>query len=314
VAIGGDRAGGYEVAKEQLLRPLDDHNPDAVLAVLEEEILRQSNALGIGPMGFGGASTLAACKMAALGRLPASYFVTVAYECWALRRLGVLLDGRTGTIVRWLHQADERPARLSATDHLPRTGREIPVTAPLSERRARDLRVGDVVLLNGVIHTGRDRLHHHLLTHPAPLDLEGGVLYHCGPVALNELGTWTITAAGPTTSIREEPYQADVIRRFGLRAVVGKGGMGKKTLAALQENGAVYLSAIGGAAQYYARCIDGVEGVDFLEWGVPEAMWHIRVRDFPAVVTMDATGQSLHAGVEESSAQALARLREPAPA
>jgi fumarate hydratase class I len=90
--------------------------------------------------------------------------------------------------------------------------------------------------------------------------------------------------------------------------------MGKKTLAALQEKGAVYLSAIGGAAQYYARCIDGVEGVDFLEWGVPEAMWHLRVRDFPVVVTMDASGNSLHAGVEESSAQVLAGLREPAPA
>src|SRR5690606_18596166 len=133
-------------------------------------------------------------------------------------------------------------------------------------------------------------------------------LYHCGPVAVQENGTWTIKAAGPTTSIREEPYQADVIRRYGVRAVIGKGGMGAKTLAALRECGAVYLNAVGGAAQFYAKTIDAVEGVSLLEFGTPEAMWHLRVTDFPAIVTMDAHGNSLHKDVEEASAEKLAEL------
>jgi fumarate hydratase class I len=106
---------------------------------------------------------------------------------------------------------------------------------------------------------------------------------------------WRVTAAGPTTSIREEPYQADVIRRFGVRAIIGKGGMGKKTLAALKEFGAVYLHAIGGAAQFYARCLPKVTGVYLLEeLGVPEAMWNFVARDMVAIVTMDAHGNSLH--------------------
>ena len=120
-----------------------------------------------------------------------------------------------------------------------------------------------------------------------------------------------MTAAGPTTSIREEPYQADIIKKFGIRAVIGKGGMGGKTLAALKEQGAVYLNAIGGAAQFYAQCITAVDGVDFLEFGTPEAMWHIRVKDFPAIVTMDAHGNSLHADVEKSSAKELAKFADP---
>jgi fumarate hydratase class I len=119
---------------------------------------------------------------------------------------------------------------------------------------------------------------------------------------------WRVTAAGPTTSIREEPYQADVIKRYGVRAVVGKGGMGAKTLAALREAGAVYLNAIGGAAQFYARTITSVDGVSLLEFGTPEAMWHLTVEDFPAVVTMDAHGNSLHKDVEQASATALAGI------
>jgi fumarate hydratase class I len=161
------------------------------------------------------------------------------------------------------------------------------------------------------MYTGRDAVHHYLMKNDPPVDLRGQVLYHCGPVVLKENGGWRIAAAGPTTSIREEPYEADVIRRFGLRAVMGKGGMGAKTLAALQEYGAVYLNAIGGAAQYYARCIEAVEGVDLLDLGTPEAMWHLRVKDFPAIVTMDASGRSLHADVEGASAAILKTMAEP---
>jgi fumarate hydratase class I len=125
---------------------------------------------------------------------------------------------------------------------------------------------------------------------------------------LKEGDGWRINAAGPTTSIREEPYQGDVLRRYGVRAVIGKGGMGARTLAAMQETGAVYLNAIGGAAQFYARCIERVAGVSLLDFGIPEAMWHLDVKDFPAIVTMDAHGNSLHKDVEEDSARALAAL------
>lgn len=311
VAIGGDRASGHHHAKLQLFRPLDDVNPDQGLARLEDEVVRQANTLEIGTMGFGGAVTLMGCKATALNRLPACFFVTVSYNCWALRRLGVLLDAKTGSIERWLYKQDTPAVRLFREAKAPLTGHEVRLTTPLSEAQVRGLKVGDVVLLSGVIHTGRDALHHHLLTHDSPVDLQGGALYHCGPVAVREGDRWVIGAAGPTTSIREEPYQAEILRRFGVRAIIGKGGMGSGTLAALNEQGAVYLSAIGGAAQYYADRIKAVLGVDFLDFGMPEAMWHLRVEDFPTIVTMDSWCGSLHADVERASAKKLAGLATP---
>src|SRR5262249_34729934 len=186
--------------------------------------------------------------------------------------------------------------------------REIALEAPLSDADVRRLRVGDVVLVSGPMYTGRDAVHAHLMKHEAPVDLHGSVLYHCGPVVVKDGDRWRVTAAGPTTSIREEPYQGEIIKRFGVRAVIGKGGMGAKTLAALKEHGAVYLNAIGGAAQFYARAIEQVDGVSLLEFGTPEAMWHLTVKDFPAIVTMDAHGNSLHRDVEQASGAHLAAI------
>jgi fumarate hydratase class I len=191
------------------------------------------------------------------------------------------------------------------------TGKERELVAPLTEEQVRTLKVGDVVLITGEIYTGRDAVHSYLMKHDSPVDLSGSVLYHCGPVVMKENGGYRITAAGPTTSIREEPYQADIIKRYRVRAVIGKGGMGKRTLEGMRESGAVYLNAIGGAAQYYARCIERVLDVNLLEFGIPEAMWHLQVRNFPAIVTMDAHGNSLHADVERASAMMLERLAEP---
>ena len=311
VCIGGDRTSGYEHAKLQLFRTLDDVNPDPRLRELEAYILNASNALGIGTMGFGGGVTLIGCKIGAINRLPASFFVSVAYDCWAFRRLGVVLDAGTGAIRRWLYKDDAPVEAMAGTEGFARTGKEIPIGPPLSEADVSRLRVGDVVLISGLLYTGRDAVHHHLMRHPPPADLRGQILYHCGPVVLKEGDRWRITAAGPTTSIREEPYEADIIGRCGLRAVMGKGGMGAKTLAALKEHGAVYLNAIGGAAQYYARCIEKVEGVDLLDFGLPEAMWRLRVREFPAIVTMDAHGHSLHADVQDASADVLKTFAAP---
>jgi fumarate hydratase class I len=309
VCIGGDRTSGYVHAKEQLFRTLDDVNPDPRLAELEASIMGEVNKLGIGAMGFGGRTSLIGCKIGVLNRLPASFFVSVAYDCWAFRRLGVLLDGRTGEIKQWLYRDPATPvAAMADQAGFQRTGREVVLRTPLTEEQVRSLRVGDVVLISGRVNTGRDAVHAHLMKHDPPIDLRGSVLYHCGPVVAKEGSGWRVTAAGPTTSIREEPYQADIIRRYGVRAVIGKGGMGGKTLAALKEAGAVYLNAIGGAAQFYARAIDGVEGVSLMEFGTPEAMWHLTVTDFPAIVTMDAHGNSLHKDVEQASAAELATM------
>ena len=309
VCIGGDRTSGYVGAKEQLFRTLDDVNPDPRLADLEAAIMGEVNKLGVGAMGFGGRVSLIGCKIGVLNRLPASFFVSVAYDCWAFRRLGVVIDAQTGEIRRWLYRDPAKPvAAMADQAGFRRTGREVVLTTPLFEAQVRDLKVGDVVLVSGRAFTGRDAVHHHLMNHEPPVDLRGAVLYHCGPVVARDGEGWKVTAAGPTTSIREEPYQADVIRRYGVRAVIGKGGMGARTLAALAECGAVYLNAIGGAAQFYARTIKAVEGVSLMEFGTPEAMWHLRIEDFPAIVTMDAHGNSLHKDVEQASAQELAAI------
>jgi fumarate hydratase class I len=313
VCVGGDRTTGYQHAKEQLFRTLDDTNPIPELARLEDYVMQTANTLGIGAMGFGGNATLIGCKIGVQNRLPASFFVSVAYDCWAFRRLGVVLDAKTGAIKRWLYRDDKEPAIKMAAGSaggFVRTGKEKVLRAPITEEQIRELKVGDVVLISGEVFTGRDAVHAHLMKNDPPADLNGSVLYHCGPVVLKN-GHYQIKAAGPTTSIREEPYQGEIIKRYGVRAVMGKGGMGAKTLAALKEHGAVYLNAIGGAAQYYAKCIDEVIDVNLLEFGIPEAMWRLRVTDFPAIVTMDAHGNSLHADVEKASAAVLATLAEP---
>ncbi len=184
---------------------------------------------------------------------------------------------------------------------------------PVTEERIRELEVGDFVELTGRMITGRDAAHKWLMEahrdDVAPY-MKDTVIYHCGPVvAHNDDGSWDFVAAGPTTSIREEPYQADVIGRYGLRGVIGKGGMGAKTLAGLGEHGAVYLHAIGGAAQVLARAIPKVERVFMLdEFGVPEALWVIRVDKFPVVVSMDSHGRSLHDEVEAGSQAKLDEL------
>jgi len=309
VCIGGDRTSGYVNAKEQLFRTLDDVNPDTRLAELEATIMGTVNTLGIGTMGFGGNVSLIGCKIGMLNRLPASFFVSVAYDCWAFRRLGVRLDAQTGSIKRWLYRDPATPViPMIDQEGFVRTGRQIPIAAPLDDATVRSLKVGDVVLVSGRMYTGRDAVHAHLMKHEPPVDLRGSVLYHCGPVVRKEGDGWKITAAGPTTSIREEPYQAEILRRYGVRAVVGKGGMGARTLQGLKESGAVYLNAVGGAAQFYARCIERTDGVSLTEFGTPEAMWHLWVKDFPAIVTMDAHGNSLHKDLETESAAKLQAL------
>jgi fumarate hydratase class I len=188
----------------------------------------------------------------------------------------------------------------------------IALTRPFTETKIRALRVGDEVEITGVLFTGRDALHKYLHDGgalPPEVDLREGILYHCGPVVLkDERGDWKVVAAGPTTSAREEPYQAQIIRQVGLRAVIGKGGMGDRTLAACRDHGCVYLHAVGGAAQVLAERVTRVRGVYLLEeFGSPEAVWELEVDRFPAVVTMDAHGGSLHRDVLAASEAELAK-------
>jgi fumarate hydratase class I len=311
VCIGGDRASGYDYAKQQLLRTLDDVNPDPKLAELEALIMSDANKLEIGPMGFGGKFTIGGCKVGKLNRLPASFFVSVSYMCWAYRRRGVLLDLQ-GNAKEWLYQnPDEKFPALNESNiskdqaitiGLAQKPNARKLQLPLDENIVRSLKSGDIVLLNGKMFTGRDEIHKYLFKGGDIPQIRGGVIYHCGPVVLEKNGLYKIIAAGPTTSIREEPYQADVIEKFGIKAVVGKGGMGQKTLDACKKFGCVYLHAIGGAAQIYAACVTNVPAVYLKEkFGSPEAVWEMEVRDFPAVVTMDSHGNSLHQNVNDDS-------------
>jgi fumarate hydratase class I len=197
---------------------------------------------------------------------------------------------------------------------------------PLSNAAIRDLKVGDPVLLNGIIVTGRDAAHKWMVDtfikktrEPIGDDLEvyealkplldGGVIYHCGPVVSGlDTKEYKFVAAGPTTSIREEPFQGMVMKHFNVKGVIGKGGMGPRTLAACQDVPGVYLHAIGGAASLIAQSVTRVIGVYKLEFGVPEAMWVTEIKDFPVVVTMDSHGGSLHATIEAHSRTLLKEL------
>jgi len=187
----------------------------------------------------------------------------------------------------------------------------IRLRTPLAEADVRALRAGDEVLLSGLLHTGRDRFHKAVFERgESPVDLAGGALFHCGPVVVRDPAAggagWRVVAAGPTTSIREEPYMATIVERHGLRAIVGKGGMGAATREACARFGCVYLQAVGGAAALLARCVKRVAAVHFLdEFGATEACWSLEVEDLPALVGMDATGRSLYDEVAASSRAAL---------
>ena len=200
------------------------------------------------------------------------------------------------------------------------------LTIPIADDAITSLKVGESVLLSGIMITGRDTVHKWLMdtfikktVQPTDSDLEvykaikpildGGIIYHCGPVVGGlDTKAYRFVAAGPTTSIREEPYQGDVMHHFNLKGVIGKGGMGPKTLKACQEVPAVYFHAIGGAASLIAESVQKVLGVYKLDFGVPEAIWVIEVKDFPVVVTMDSHGNSLHDGIRQESKIVLDRL------
>ncbi len=181
---------------------------------------------------------------------------------------------------------------------------------PFSEEAVRALHAGDSVSVSGRVWTGRDRFHKHFADGGAlPVDFRDGALFHCGPVVVREGGTWRVVAAGPTTSVRENPYEPDFIAATGVRLVIGKGGMDERTLEACHGNGAVYLQAVGGAAALIAATVRRVAGVHFLEeFGATEACWEFEVEKLPCIVAMDSHGVSLFDRVRDASAARLAEL------
>jgi fumarate hydratase class I len=200
------------------------------------------------------------------------------------------------------------------------------ISIPISPPIIRELKIGDTVALTGVLATGRDAVHKWMIDtfirktrEPAGDDLEvyeaikpifkESLIYHCGPVVSGlDTGDYKFVAAGPTTSIREEPYQSEVLHHFDMRGVIGKGGMGPNTLQACQDVPAAYFHAIGGAATLIAESVEKVLGVYKLDFGVPEAIWVLQVNRFPVVVTMDSHGKSIHEAVEQSSRKKLQEL------
>ena len=202
------------------------------------------------------------------------------------------------------------------------------IAIPISPDTIRELHTGDTVALTGILATGRDAVHKWMIDtfirktrEPAGDDLEvyeaikpifkESLIYHCGPVVSGlDTGDYKFVAAGPTTSIREEPYQSEVMHHFDMRGVIGKGGMGASTLQACQNVPAAYFHAIGGAATLIAESVEEVIGVYKLDFGVPEAIWVLKVNKFPVVVTMDAHGKSIHEDVERASLEKLKALIE----
>lgn len=181
---------------------------------------------------------------------------------------------------------------------------------PLGEDAVRALKAGDAVSVSGTLYTGRDKFHKHFADGgKLPVDFRGGALYHCGPVVVKDGGEWRVKAAGPTTSVRENPYEPAFIAASGVRLVIGKGGMDAATLAAMRKHGAVYIQAVGGAAALAAAAVKRVSGVSLLEeFGAAEACWHFEVEDFRGVVAMDSHGNSLFAEVARASEANYARM------
>jgi fumarate hydratase class I len=178
----------------------------------------------------------------------------------------------------------------------------ISLKTPLCIEEVVKRKAGDSVLLSGTIFSGRDRAHKFFLDSDYP-KINDGVIYHCGPIIKDK----EVVAAGPTTSSRMNPYTPQVIQKYGIRAIIGKGGMDDNVRKAL-EGRCVYFSAIGGAAVLYAERMK-LKGVDKLEeFGMPEAIWKFEVKDFPLTVTMDAHGDSVYEKVENESKRAAERL------
>ncbi len=191
---------------------------------------------------------------------------------------------------------------------------EYVLETPFEMKTVKKLRVGDTVLLSGIIYTGRDALHKFLFEKKGagrlPFELKGSVIYHCGPIIVKAGAGWRVAAAGPTTSYRTSPYIPEVLKRYCVKGFIGKGGLSAEASDSLKKYGAVYLSAAGGCAQVLAASIKKVIDVYYYkEFGPPEAVWKLYVENFPLLVTIDAHGGDIHRDVAELSSDRLAKTK-----
>lgn len=288
IVIGGDRAAAFTLAKKNLLKKIGAKSRDKRLQKLADEILHTANATKIGPGGLGGRTTLLDCRVDSLPRHPASFFVTLAYSCWATRRAKIDLSSSGKVLAQsWSVKSDEIASPRRSNDNVFKK-----INLPVSEKEVRKLRAGEVVSVSGRVFTARDRVHDLATKRKLPKSLKQLGVFHCGPIAVQKNGKWVMVAAGPTTSARLDAFTPKFIEKTGVRVLIGKGGMGEATAKACKIFGAVYLHAIGGAASFYANSIKKVHGVDFLdEFGMPEALWELEIDNFLAVVGMDARGR-----------------------
>src|SRR5512137_1370508 len=188
----------------------------------------------------------------------------------------------------------------------------------LAEKDVRDLKLGETIYLDGVILTGRDEVHIHALEYlekgkKVPVEFKGSALFHCGPIMRKTGEKWEVVAAGPTTSSRMNSLEPQFIEKFRPGAIIGKGGMSQPTVDAMKKFGAVYLAITGGAAVLAAKGVKSVEGVEWFELGMPEAIWILNAENFgPLTVAIDANGNSLYANVnakvKENEKMARAKL------
>ena len=302
VGIGGSFDKSARLAKRSLLRNLGDMDE------YELEILEAINSLGIGPMGLGGRTTALAVHVEKAYCHTASLPVAVNIQCWANRHASVTLDAGHN-----LTHLDEQYKTMHhlAEQHITGqnlTGQDVPhhLTIPLGRDDIMDLQAGDIVYLSGTIYTARDEAHLRILEltdegKPLPFDLEGAVLYHCGPLMQKDKGGWRTVAAGPTTSARMTDMTPQVLDNYNVRAIIGKGGM--KDIAPVLGDRCVYLAYTGGCAALAVDMIKDVRDVHWLDMGMPEAVWVLEVENFgPLIVGVDAKGRDLY---EEVSGLAL---------
>ena len=322
VGIGGSFDKSARLAKRSLLRNLGDMDE------YEQELLEVINSLGIGPMGLGGRTTALAVHVEKAHCHTASLPVAVNIQCWANRHASVTLDAghdltHLSEQYKTMHHLTEQHTNKHhlteqhmnkhhlAEQHMNKhqlakqhmTGQDVPhhLTIPLGRDDIVELQAGDIVYLSGTIYTARDEAHLRILEltdegKPLPFDLEGAVLYHCGPLMQKNNGGWRTVAAGPTTSARMTEMTPQVLDNYNVRAIIGKGGM--KNIALVLEDRCVYLAYTGGCAALAVDMIKDVRDVHWLDLGMPEAVWVLEVENFgPLIVGVDAKGRDLYGEV-----------------
>ncbi len=193
---------------------------------------------------------------------------------------------------------------------------EVELTIPLNEEKVRNLNLGDIVYLDGIIYTARDEAHIHALDFlekgkELPVEFENSAVFHCGPVMRKIGEKWELVAAGPTTSSRMNTLEPGFIEKFKVKAIIGKGGMSRPTIEAMKKFGCVYLSITGGAAVLAAKGVKEVKGVHWFELGMPEAVWVLEAKHFgPLIVAIDAKGNSLYEAVEKEVENNIPKMRK----